>query len=139
MYETLPNPSVENAFVKLELWPNGILYALYLKKTRIDLQAAKDIVKMRLAFTGNRPYPVLIRVEGITSLTQEARKYIYSPDAIEGLTAAVFLTDSAFASTIANLFMSIHNPLKIPVTARHSQASAVKWLLKYSLNEEQKK
>jgi hypothetical protein len=117
MSETLSYPPVANQFVQLEMRPNGILYALYLKNTTIDLKDAQDIVEMRLSFTQNNVVPVLIRIEGFSKITRAARKYIYSSDAVVGLKAAALLRDSAFASVIANLFTSINNPLKIPVRA----------------------
>ncbi len=116
---------VQNEYVEIEL-KNGILIVRYLPK-KIDLKAAKLIVAARKTFSGGKALPGLADTRKITSVTREAREYLSSPEAIEGVVAGAILSGSSFNAFIANFFVKVTKP-RIPTRIFTSEENALKWL-----------
>ena len=106
--------TVENDYVSLELLESGILIATYKKYKRITLEIAKEIVRMRLTFTGREPRPVLVMNMGVTEISKPARKHLSSGDGIAGISASAIVVDNAATAFIVGFILWIERPL-IPV------------------------
>lgn len=119
---------VQNEYVAIEL-KEGILIVRYLPK-KIDLKAAKLIVAARKAFSGNRSLPGLADTRKITSVTRDAREYLSSAEAIEGVVAGAILSGSSFNAFIANFFVKVTKP-RIPTRIFTREQDALKWLEQY--------
>jgi len=109
---------------------NGILTGTYKTNQRISLEAARDIVRTRKAFTENIPMPALIISKGLVSIDQPARKYLASAEATEGLVATAIVVNSVFTSFLTNFFLSV-NKTTMPVKIFSNVARAEQWLQQY--------
>jgi len=122
------NPHLDTPYVYLEMLPDGILLARYKPGIYIDLPAAKEIVASRLAFTEGNTVPVLLYIDGVATIDRKVRNYISSPEGVKALSAAAIIKDSPFAAMVANLFVSLNNPLKMPVRIFTKEGKAILWL-----------
>lgn len=109
---------------------NAILVGTYKTNQRISLEAAREIVRTRKAFTENVPIPALIISRGLVSIDRPARKYLASAEATEGLVATAIVVNSVFTSFLTNFFLSV-NKTKMPVKIFSNVARAEQWLQQY--------
>lgn len=116
----------ENAFITLWI-ENSIVYGQYTRGATIDLEAAKRIVADRLALCGGKEYPSLTIVNGIKSITKEARDYFSHGDGVKGMTRLAILTESPISNMIGNFWMQINKPT-VPTRLFTNQADAITWL-----------
>lgn len=65
----------ENEFIKLRM-KNGIVIVEYKPNTKVDLPTALKIVQYRLKFQGDKEYPVLCIVDGITDFPAPAQFFM---------------------------------------------------------------
>ena len=120
----------ENEYVKFE-FVEGVLKGTF-KKSPVTLEIAKNIVSNRLKFSNGKSYPILITDVGLKSIKSDARDYLSSEKAQEGLNASVLLARSNFEKHLANFFLRIAaiNP-RIPTKIFSNEAEALKWLRQY--------
>ena len=109
---------------------NRILVGTYKPKLKIDLEVAKAIVSARQTFTKTEKFATLIISKGVISMSRQAREYLSSPEATEGLTASAIVVDSLFSSFLGNFFIAV-NQTSIPVKIFASTPDAEKWLQKF--------
>lgn len=112
---------------------NGILIAKYKAEILITLELAKNNVKDRIEFTKGKPYPILIKDYGVTQMEKEARTYLSSDEATNGINAAAFIIKSIFSLFLINFFVKISRP-KIPIELFKTEDEALKWLEQYKSN-----
>lgn len=105
---------------------NEILIVRYPAR-KIDLRTAMNIVTLRKEYARGRDYPVMADTRKIKSATREAREYLSSAEALEGLTAGAILSDSSFSAFIANFFLKVNRP-KMPTRLFTVEENAMKWL-----------
>jgi DNA-binding phage protein len=118
----------ENEYVEMYI-EDGILIARYLTK-KIDLKTAKHIVSARKEFSQNRLYAGLADASKVTSVTRDAREYLSSAEAIEGLLAGAILSGSSFNAFIANFFVKVTQP-RIPTRIFTDEDKAIQWLQQF--------
>ncbi len=109
---------------------NKILVGTYRQNQRINLEAAKEIVRTRKAFTQGVPVPALIISRGLISIDRPARKYLSSDEATEGLIACAVVVDSSFSSLLGNFFLAV-NRTSMPVKIFKDIRQAEKWLQQF--------
>lgn len=120
----------ENDFMRLE-WRNGIIIGTY-KQGPVTLDMAKKIVINRLNFTGDRKVPLLINDIGLKGIERDAREYLSTDYALQGMSAGALVTSSVFGAYLANFFLKISlNKPKIPVRIFSNEEDAIKWLSNY--------
>ncbi len=121
---------VEN--VVAEYWiQDGILHGRFKSGALIDLEAAKDCLKIRNQILGDQTLPLLLDVRGLKELTKSARDFLGSPQCMKGTSAGVLLTNnSIFVRTVANIFFRLATPA-IPHRMYSDLATAEKWLSSY--------
>lgn len=109
-------------------WRDGIIIGTY-KQGPVTLEMAKQIVVNRLAFTGNQKVPLLVNDVGLRGIERDARVYLSTDYALEGMSAGAMVTSSVFGSYLANFFLkiSLRKP-KIPVKIFTNEDDAIKWL-----------
>ena len=105
---------------------DDILYVIYPPGTIITLEAAKDIVKQRLAYTNNVPYRLVVSGEGLRAVDKEARSYL-SKEGAEGVMAGVLLVNSIYTEFFGNFFLNISKPLN-PAKLFTDKEKALEWL-----------
>ena len=123
MRKTLDTP-----YVYLEL-EDDLLTGYYKKDKKIDLEAAKQIVRDRIAFTDNRPVLALAINLGVRNMTKEARDYL-AVEGVKNVIAGAIIVGSPVGSFIGNWYLSLSKPL-IPSRAFTKKEAALKWLQQF--------
>lgn len=106
---------------------DGILIGTYKKGLDINLEVAKEIVRIRILFTEGKKMPAMIKSEGIISMTKPARQFLASDEAITGLSASAIIVNSGFSRFLGNFFVQV-NKTKLPVKIFSDVGRAEKWL-----------
>ncbi len=120
----------DTPYVSLEIKDN-ILFGIYKKGLKIDIDIAKAIVDARLAYSGGKDYPVLIYNQGVISMDKKARDFLASKEGTKGIKAAAMMLDSAFSSFLGNFYLSVNKP-PMPVRIFTSTKAAINWLQKFT-------
>ena len=107
-----------------------ILIGTYAKGIRINLDMAKEIVRVRLSFTGNTKMAAIIRSQGVVSIDKASREYLASAEATRGLLATAIIVQSSFSSFLGNFFLLV-NSTNMPVRIFTSEEKAKKWLRQF--------
>lgn len=126
----IDNPIIENSFVRLEI-REGILFVTYKKGITLTIDKAKELIEIRKQFTANKPYPILIKDEGIITGDKATRDYL-SNKGTEGLTAGAFVLKSIYSTLLFNFYLKITNP-KIPSLTFTDEKKAIEWLSQYKV------
>jgi len=116
----------EGKFVDLEFKDN-FLVARYKAGPKIDLSAAKIILSERIEFTNNTSYPVLVIDSGLVSMDKQARDFLSSNEAIEGIRASAIISSSVVNSMLVNFILKISRP-NLPVRVFTDRKTAETWL-----------
>ncbi len=124
----------EGRYVDLEMAGN-ILVATYKAGPKIDLAAAKEIVKERVAFTNQKAVPVLVIDHGMVSMDRQAREFLSSDLGVEGISASAIISSSTVNSMLVNFILRISRP-NLPVKMFTSKESAIQWLNEFVHVEE---
>lgn len=125
----MENQSLQTEHVNWVL-NDGILIAEYKKGKPISLLDARIQVSNRKEFTRNKPYPILIKDYGVVEIEKEARAYLTSEDATEGIVAAAMVLPNAFSTFLGNYLIKIKPP-KMPVKIFRSEEDARMWLQRF--------
>lgn len=119
---------LENDEVKIES-EDGILIANW-KRPLVDLNSAQQVVKHRLECTSFVPFPMLLNIKQLKSITKPARDFLASEKGCEGIIAGAFLINSSIGRILGNFFIRINRPLR-PAKIFTDEIEAKKWLSKY--------
>jgi hypothetical protein len=119
---------VENDHVKI--WKEGdIVNVLYKPGSIWGIKAAKEAVALRLKFTEGKIYKAIAYIANVRTATPEAREYLSSAEAYEGVNKVAIVTHAPISTLLGNLFISINKPPK-PTRLFKSKEEALKWLNK---------
>jgi hypothetical protein len=118
----------ENPYVTMWM-DEDFLCARYKKALHMTLEIAKSCVGARLFFAAGKSYPLLVDMQGIKSVTTEARKYMASVGAM-GVTAGALITGSQISRAIGNIFLAIDKPA-VPTKLFTDEQKAREWLQQY--------
>jgi len=119
----------DTEFINLSL-EKGVVIVTF-KKGPITLEVAETIVKERLKFSKGKLYPTLGVDDGIglTGIDREAREYLATGKALEGISASAFYTSSSFNKFLTTFFLKISNRNKaFPTKIFNDKEEAIKWL-----------
>lgn len=117
---------LDTPYVYLEL-SEGIISGYYKSELIIDLEIAKDIVKLRNEFQEQKVYPAMIFDNGVRSMNKEARDYFSTKEGSRGLSAAALVLKSPFSKMFGNFLLKINSPV-MPVKIFNDQVKAKLWL-----------
>lgn len=118
---------VDNEYGTIEL-EDGILIANW-KISFIDIDTAQKAVKLRLKALGGANYPYLSKISSIKGTTKEARDFLASKKASEGVIVVAILVNSILENMIASLFLYLNKPI-VPTKIFKDEAKAKEWLKK---------
>ncbi len=121
--------TLDTTYVYLEL-EDDLLIGYYKKDKKIDLEAAKQIVRDRLTLAGHNPVVALAVNLGVRRMTKEARDYLASKEGVESLVAGAIIVGSPVGSFIGNWILSLSKPL-IPSRTFTKKEAALKWLQQF--------
>lgn len=108
----------------------GILVAKYKTGPKIDLIAAKQILRDRINFTENKSIPVLVIDAGLVSMDKQARDFLSSEEGIQGISASAIISNSKVNSMLVNFVLLVSRP-NLPVRMFTSYSEAMAWLDTY--------
>ena len=119
---------IENDYAEFHI-KDGLLYFRYKPVDSIDLEAAKIIVRDRLAVQKGKSYPVVCYLDAVKNVEKDARDYL----AVEGsqLVKAVAIIIASTAKIImTNFYLSVNKPL-VPTKMFSNETDAKKYLEPY--------
>ncbi len=119
---------LDNEYGRFEL-ENGILIGIW-KKSFIDLNSAKKIVNYRLMAAAGQKYPLLTKIKSIRESTKEARVFLASEKACEGIIAGAICVDSPLENMVATVFIYMSKPV-VPTKIFKDEAKAKEWLAQF--------
>jgi hypothetical protein len=120
---------LDTHYVHYEL-QDDLLIGTYKKGLKISLEMAKEIVKVRLEFTGHKPVVALALNQGVISMDKKARDYLSSDEGVRGVIAGAIMLDTPFGSFLGNFYLSVTKP-KIPLRIFSKKEAALKWLQQF--------
>ena len=120
---------LDTPYVYYEL-QDDLMIGTYKKDLKINLEIAKEIVKVRQEFANHSPVLGLIYNQGVIKMDKKAREYFASDEGVKGIIAAAIVVGSPFTTFLANFFVSVNKP-KMPVRVFSNAADARKWLQRY--------
>lgn len=120
---------LDTPYVHFEL-QNDLMIGIYKKDLKINLDRAKEIVKVRQELADYKPVIGLIYNQGVVKMDKKAREYLASPEGVKGIIAAAIVVGSPFTSFMANFFVAVNKP-KMPVRIFSNSEDALKWLQKF--------
>lgn len=123
---------LDNEYGKYEL-ENGIMIATW-KKSFVDLTIAEKTVNGRLMAAAGQKYPMLAKIKSIKESTKEARVFLASEKACEGLIAGAICVDSALENMVATIFLYMSKPV-IPTKIFKDETKAKEWLAQFVVND----
>ena len=127
--ENLMNDRVlETEAARLEI-KEGIIYANYKQGVVITLQMAKDMVTQRMDFAKNISYPAVVFIDGVKSVSKEARDYLANEGTV-GLIAGALVIKSTYNAFIGNFFLRLTKP-PFPSKMFTDINAALEWLEQY--------
>ncbi len=120
---------------KVSQYKEGILVSEYPPLARVGLKDVKSEFADRIAIC-NEPHCILVKIHGVSLMTDEAVEFVLSPEHTEITKAVAFLTDPESGyyeheNNILWLVKNIDKP-KFNIEVFDNEDSAVEWLSKYS-------
>lgn len=114
--------------IKFEI-KDGVLYGPYPDAIELDIEKVERMVIDRLEFLDGQRLPALVDTTGIKQVTKEARDYMATSKATEGIVAAAILSKSKYSIFVSNFFIKISlikSPIPIKIFSEESEA--LEWL-----------
>ena len=119
----------DTPYVYYEL-QGDLMIGTYKKDLKINLEVAKEIVRVRQELSNYSPVLALIFNQGVVKMDKKAREYFASMEGVKGIIAAAIVVGSPFTTFLANFFVSVNKP-KMPVRVFSDAGDALKWLEKH--------
>jgi len=104
----------------------GVFIMTYKPMNLLDLGIAKEIVKERIAFKNNTPYPSLFDIRNIKSTTKDGRDYMAN-EGNDFVIASSLLVNSSVTKMLGNFFMLVSKP-KNPTKLFTDELAGKEWL-----------
>lgn len=118
---------IENNVIKLWL-EDDVIHLVYKKDCIISLDAAMEIVRMRLEYQKGLSYKGIAFLSLIKTVTPDARQYL-AKEGSNGVTKAALIINNPFTTILGNLYVSINRPL-VPTKLFSTKEQGMKWLKK---------
>jgi hypothetical protein len=117
---------VENDFVKFWM-EDGVMYGEYKSDVVIDLEAARKIADDRIRLANGVSRPFLGYVDGMSSVTKEARDFFSKNDGVKHMKKLALITTSPVSRIVGNFWLQISRPT-VPTRLFLSKEDALNWL-----------
>jgi hypothetical protein len=110
------------------IWKEGdVIMGVFKSDIILDLEGARETVKLRKTLTADKDHLLLVDIRNVKNITRQAREYMGSPDAGEGVSKAAIMIDSNFSMILGNLFLKFNKP-EVPTKLFTEKTAAIKWL-----------
>lgn len=114
----------------------GVLVVNYKPQMNITLEIAKICVEDRLKFTNGNYFPMVVFMNEIKEISKEAKTYLASEQAMDGITAGAFVVENHMQRLIASVFISLYINMsegKVPSKLFSNKGSAMAWAKQYCM------
>lgn len=117
--------------IKFEI-KDGILLGPYPDGAEIELADIKKMISERIEFLNGNKVPALVDITGVKKVSKEARDYMATSQASEGIVAAAILSKSMFSTFLCNFFIKV-SLIKAPIPIKQftNESEALLWLKQY--------
>lgn len=126
--ERTPSSMHETKYVRMFV-QDGILFMYYKQLDLLEIEAARTIVKDRIAYSNGISYPCLFDITNVKESTKEARDYMAN-EGNDLVTASAIIVGSPVLRMMANFFIMVNKP-KNPTMMFTDQESALEWLQQF--------
>jgi len=123
---------IKNDFVKLTI-EHDILIGEF-NCLKLDLEKAKEILRLRLELTGEKSYKTCADSTQVKEFTKEARDYMSKGDAYKNISAFAAVTGNSVTKMVINFYLGI-KPHPIPTKFFTNRKDAIVWLKTLELKE----
>lgn len=123
----MENQRFENEYISFEL-RDGILFGRY-KVKKLDLAVAKSATEFRIEVMAGKVMPAVADISTIKHVDKEARQFLSSPRAGEGLSALAVIIYNPVTRMIGNFFFKFHQP-EYPFRLFTNVEEATRWIKK---------
>jgi hypothetical protein len=117
---------IENEYVKLWI-DDGVMYGEYKSDVVIDLHAAKKVAEDRMKLANGVSAPFLGYLDGMSSVTKEARDYFSKNEGVKYMKKLALITTSPISRILGNFWLQISRPT-VPTKLFATKEDALKWL-----------
>jgi hypothetical protein len=115
--------------LKLDLFENGIIEMNWDEKLDVIQKAHLMAAKQMIQIIGNgKKCPVYVSTFNFLDITEEAKKYVASPEGQEFTLANAVLIDNLGKKLMFNFFVAINKPVT-PTKGFSTKEKAFEWLL----------
>ena len=97
------------------------------RPAEVTVDDAKLFVRRASDWYAGKRHPILIDLQGIRSITREARAYYAGPETARVSSACALVVTSPMARVVGNFFMGLNKPL-MPTRLFSSETEALSWL-----------
>jgi hypothetical protein len=117
---------IENQYALL--WKeDDIIMGIFKSDIVLDLEGAKETVKLRKTLTPDKDHLLLVDIRNIKNATRQAREYMGSKEAGEGIRKTAIMIDANFSVILGNIFLKFNKP-EVPTRLFTEKAAAIRWL-----------
>lgn len=114
----------------------GVLLINYKPQLNITLEVAKICVEDRLKFTNGKYFPMVVFMKEMRDINKEAKTFLASETAMDGITAGAFVVENHMQRLIASVFISLYINMsvgKVPSKLFSNKGSAMAWAKQYCM------
>jgi hypothetical protein len=130
----IPKNAIETTHFHTWMGEDGICRTVVKDCDEVTIEAAKANTAAVNSLFVDRKFPILIDSRNVNYISREAREH-FSTKGRETVTNAFgILVDSPLSRIIGNFFMGINKP-PVPTRLFKNEASAVKWLKTFVIND----
>lgn len=126
------NNNEKTSFVQTEygtaIIEKGVLIVDYSPNTTIDIDTAKKMVASRLALMPNYCGPIIVHSLNMKNITDSARDYLASKEALVNITKLAIISTNRFHSILGKFYILFSKPT-IPTEIFSTFDDAYEWAI----------
>lgn len=117
---------IENSHVKIWM-EDDILHFQYKEGTILGLDAARELLELRLQFSKGKNYKIITYLPNIRAVTPEAKAFLSSEESYRGVEKVAVVSRSPIGIMLVNLFIQVNKPPR-PTRLFKNVWEALQWL-----------
>jgi hypothetical protein len=120
-------PRLELRTGQVWLDDGGIVHHLVNAHAEVDMEDAREWVRLTAVAAEGKRCPVLVHLGGLKSMSREARVYMGGAESTSAITATALIVPSPLARAIGTFFTGL-NRTGMPTKLFADEAAALAWL-----------
>ena len=118
---------VSTSVAEMYIDEDGILQILFFRGVEVTLEKAKEYYAVSNDLLNNQKSLVLVDASEDYQITEEAKAYIQTEEAMKNRIAVAFVTKSIANQLMFNLYLKFYKPL-VPMKMFSNKTVALNWL-----------